>query len=738
MSSFSPSIIETYASSSSIPTCVLFVKACYGARGAPPYQTALFVSKTMPLTLKIRHQMLFYTLMFRPQYLWRQSLLFLSQGTRYTTSLDPLFTNNAYLSEEKEDTCIPQFNLLRLICCSQASSYPIEFDVLHRLHTYRSFFLQTPATHIIVYRQSVSTPSDNWLRVNNKLSWLVSFRRLDPRLEIHRIFRDRQEYRQHTTDTGVHGLRSQGAFTVWRPTSKMAISLLMTGKAIGKGLNIKGKSAQCGILNGYVPFLQINQQQHKRKISLSPRNARIILYFMDEASRCIVLHRLRLVLEEMVIAVTESHARLSTQGSGEEQQHIKALTIVGIWDMTEPTIKLIHNLSSASRPAFGLNVPERLFWETYITRQDIAEDAWRIPAVLGDTTACTGWQTGRGSEPAYMDMNLYATRHYDTEKDPGRTVLWQFDPQQAFNPRSLLMAYETPGGIFPVASDFDCFLIGTKNVDFVAELPIEQTRASDWCLRQTERILANPDDCKGWNNRWLDVLKTEVRTCALQVNTPKYGFGDPLSYELITEAIEQSKQKSGAVRHGPECFNYIFPQELDDCFLVVWGHQTRCVDGQPFFYVNQKQLQSFLLLMISHGFIFPLNPKWVVADPGWYNIFDAMRKRGGKKTPGGMYARNPSTERALLSWYPSHGGSFNLIYDMDRIHAMYPMGFRPPIKSASSITGQIDDMQLVTYERDRYVTLRRAKQKLMCVIRWLAFTHIGMSSHDHFSAPISD
>jgi hypothetical protein len=713
------------------PSCVLFVKACYGAKGTPPYQTALFINKTMPLVLKIRHQMLFYTLMFRPQYLWRQSLLVLSQSTQRNLELDPLFTNNAHLSSYKEDAYIPQFNLMRLICGSHKSSYPIEFDVLHRLHTYRSFFLHTPATHVIVYRQSVSTPSDNWVRVNNKLLWLMSFRRLDPRLEIHRIFRDRQEYRQHATGAGAHCPHAQGAFTVWRPTSQMAISLLMTGKAIGKGLNIKGKSAKCGVLTGYVPFLQISKQQHKRKISLSPKNARIFLYFMDEASRCIALHRLRSVLNEMLTAIAKSLERLSTRET--DQQYIESLTIVSTWAMTEPTIELIQDLSPANRSAFGLNLPERLFWETYVTRQDIAEDAWDVPAVLVDGFGRTGWETGRESEPAYMDMNLYATRRYDTEMDPGRTVLWQFDPQQVFNPRSLLMAYETPGGILPVASDFDCLLIGTKQVDFATEVPIEQTTASEWCLRQIEQILANPDDSKGWNNRWLDVLKTEVRACELHVNTPKYGFGDPLSYELITRAIEQSKQKSGAIRHGPECFNYLFPQELDDSFLVVWGHQTRFVDCQPFFYVNQTQLQSFLLLMISHGFIFPLNPKWIVADPGWYDIFNAMRKRGQKKTTDGADVCNPSIERALRAWYPSHRGRFNLIEEMDRIHSTYPMGFLPPKKAASTLTNteQIDDMQLVTYERDRYATLRRAKHKLMCVIRWLAFTNMETSLCTH-------
>ena len=36
----------------------------------------------------------------------------------------------------------------------------------------------------------------------------------------------------------------------------------------------------------------------------------------------------------------------------------------------------------------------------------------------------------------------------------------------------------------------------------------------------------------------------------------------------------------GAVRHGAECFNYLFPQELDPEFLVIWdGYESRT--GKP-------------------------------------------------------------------------------------------------------------------------------------------------------------
>lgn len=39
-------------------------------------------------------------------------------------------------------------------------------------------------------------------------------------------------------------------FTVWRPTSFDAIKKMMVGEGVGKGLEIKGKSAKCGLLSG--------------------------------------------------------------------------------------------------------------------------------------------------------------------------------------------------------------------------------------------------------------------------------------------------------------------------------------------------------------------------------------------------------------------------------------------------------------------------------------------------------
>ena len=72
-----------------------------------------------------------------------------------------------------------------------------------------------------------------------------------------------------------------------------------------------------------------------------------------------------------------------------------------------------------------------------------------------------GWENGRPSEPAFMDMNLHATR---SDKLP-KAVVWQYDTDNPMNPRGLLVAYEEEQ-ILPVVSDFDPFLIGTRGVSF--------------------------------------------------------------------------------------------------------------------------------------------------------------------------------------------------------------------------------------------------------------------------------
>lgn len=117
--------------------------------------------------------------------------------------------------------------------------------------------------------------------------WASSFRRTDPRYQILKYFND-------VATSGVDNIEEDGnvtraellspilamwrrcaEFTVWRPTSTEAIQKMMLGRGTGKGLNIKGKSAKGGDLSGYVPFVQINDDNHKSSIKILPKDAEI-------------------------------------------------------------------------------------------------------------------------------------------------------------------------------------------------------------------------------------------------------------------------------------------------------------------------------------------------------------------------------------------------------------------------------------------------------------------------------
>ena len=52
-------------------------------------------------------------------------------------------------------------------------------------------------------------------------------------------------------------------FAVYRPCSRDSISKMLGQVGVGKGLNIKGKSAKKNKLSGFVPFCQISRNEHK-------------------------------------------------------------------------------------------------------------------------------------------------------------------------------------------------------------------------------------------------------------------------------------------------------------------------------------------------------------------------------------------------------------------------------------------------------------------------------------------
>lgn len=393
-------------------------------------------------------------------------------------------------------------------------------------------------------------------------------------------------------------------FAVYRPTSKEAIAKMLGGNAVGKGLNVKGKSAKQGILSGFVPFVQISDNKHKSHIEDSPAAGRLKVYYRTKAARKEAMHNLQTVLKECATKL----------------------------DIDERKVKLDDSYDATS--AFGLDIPEPLLREAYIMRQDLS------PVM--------GWETGRRSEPAFMDANLHAIR----DKSDPKVVLYQFDEQDTMNPRGLLIAYAEKF-VKPVVSDFDTFLVGSRGMQY-DQLPIDQAKLVMWTLDHTSKILRSPDH-NNWTSRWLTVLKEEGAK-GFHPEIPKFGFGDPTSYRLIQDVVAETSP-CGAIRHGAECSNFYFPQELDDEYLVVW-HKF---PDKPWSYKTEEQLRAFLLDRVREGFGFPLNPVWPVRDKGWYEVLEALR------------ASTAEVKSCLNSWFPPEVGILEKIEEM---HAKHPDGFK--------------------------------------------------------------
>eukprot|EP00928_Gymnodinium_smaydae_P030752 TRINITY_DN2277_c0_g3_i1.p1 TRINITY_DN2277_c0_g3~~TRINITY_DN2277_c0_g3_i1.p1 ORF type:complete len:1054 (-),score=226.96 TRINITY_DN2277_c0_g3_i1:19-3180(-) len=428
---------------------------------------------------------------------------------------------------------------------------------------------------------------------------------------------------------GESGDRSRW-FAVYRPTSRDAIAKMLGGEAVGKGLNIKGKSAKRNRLSGLVPFLQISYDGHKGELEGPAPEARLKLFFSSRLLRA----RARQELEPL----------LSVD--------------VGLCIETERIIRDIDDYVDGDGGAFGLDVPDPVAFEAFIQRPRLAYTV--------------GWDTGRESIPAYMDMNLHAVR----EKSMPPVVLWQSDNGNPMNPHGLLMAY-AEAKVKPVVSDFDTFTVGSCGFRYEEQLAPDQQELARWSLEQAAALLesaAQPQtsDVDGgaapnvdfpgpvsWTDGWIDKYKLAAEGGLVQ-RLPPYGFGDPASYRLVAEVV-QATSSLGAVRHGAECFNFLFPQELDDTMLVVWDGFEHVEGGLPWKYMSEEELREFLLERVKEGFTFPLNPVWPIRDPGWYDVFLAL-----------MASHDEDAQAARDVWYPPHAG---IVERIKELHARYPNGY---------------------------------------------------------------
>merc|ERR1719161_1127593 len=188
-----------------------------------------------------------------------------------------------------------------------------------------------------------------------------------------------------------------------------------------------------------------------------------------------------------------------------------------------------------------------------------------------------------------------------------------------------------------------------------------------WSLSHTQSILENKGN-KSWTSRWLEVLKVEQEK-GFHPEFPKFGFGDPTSVSIIADCVSVVAP-CGAVRHGAECFNFFFPQELDDEYLVIW----QGFPDIPWKSHTEPELRKFLLDRLEEGFNFPMNPVWPVRDQGWYDVFTKQRSsEQGKKI--------------MTSWIPSE-----MAAKIEEMYASNPDGFvkQGVARRGSVLTGALD------------------------------------------------
>jgi hypothetical protein len=119
---------------------------------------------------------------------------------------------------------------------------------------------------------------------------------------------------------------------------------------------------------------------------------------------------------------------------------------------------------------------------------------------------------------------------------------------------------------------------------------------------------------------------------------------------------------NGAVRHGAECFNFYFPQELDQEFLVISETLLGPTTTTPWKYMNVSELQDALCQKIDEGFTFPLNPKWVLCDDGWKKVYDKL-----------LASQFKNVQSSIDCWYPPNSGVRERIED---IYSRHPQGFQ--------------------------------------------------------------
>ena len=90
---------------------------------------------------------------------------------------------------------------------------------------------------------------------------------------------------------------------VYRSCSRKSIAKMIGKVGVGKGLNVKGKSAQMNRLSGFVPFVQILDNAHKAQVeapAVGPA-CDVHVYFRSAAHRAEAREALTACLDGMAL-----------------------------------------------------------------------------------------------------------------------------------------------------------------------------------------------------------------------------------------------------------------------------------------------------------------------------------------------------------------------------------------------------------------------------------------------------
>lgn len=271
---------------------------------------------------------------------------------------------------------------------------------------------------------------------SRRRDWLKSLSLRDPRFCIKTFFddiasdgvdsiEDRKDFHPELLSPVVSMFQRSSVFSIWRPTSMDSIRKMMKGHGVGKGLDIKGKSAKTGKLSAFVPFLQIHDEAHKTKIRTLPSDGRIRVFYKKEAPRDNAYSFLMGVMNDMLNKVADAEKLLDKakrdHAHGEEEPELLVLRsfrskrksyvgdknrdadvdldetrdLISAWKIENPSIVKIDDYSPN---CFGLDLPKRLFWEGYVMR---ASDISR--------PAGSEFDSGRPSQPGFQ-VQIYFLR----------------------------------------------------------------------------------------------------------------------------------------------------------------------------------------------------------------------------------------------------------------------------------------------------------------------------------------